>query len=358
MYSCTQRAPAKWLCSIGRMVIPQHTETFSTLEACKFRETHPSRSDLRVTLRLRRSDALPARILYWAAAPRDLHASRQGSSAECAYDKYTNMGVVCRKHGKYCIDLRCPQPYVAEDPETGMSVMWSRHMHFVAVRENDTVDTDTNKVHTLLIMPGEHNDKNPLFDYTCTPLFDPRTRALPSLFVGFYDYMRARQKGVVCINAVDHPDYRPICTSDLVVTPTQERSTIEGTVVEAVHKMVTKHSVPTLHALKLCASSSTPSKKRSALRKSAKKHASKVTTGKRRKDATTGGTHTTLSTEQIAMLKRWPLLVYCVKPECHAASTLLFVLDSLGFHNVYYMPHGINEARRQLNDLHASHVPT
>ena len=71
MYSCTQRAPAKWLCSIGRMVIPQHTETFRTLEASEFRETHPSRSDLRVTLRLRRSDTLPARILYWAAAPRD-----------------------------------------------------------------------------------------------------------------------------------------------------------------------------------------------------------------------------------------------------------------------------------------------
>ena len=340
IYSCTQKAPAKWLCSIGRMVIPSHTETYRSLQARQFRETCPSRCDLRVTLRLRTPHALPTRILYWAASPRDMHASKQGCSAECAYGNYTNMGVAIAKRGVYRIDLRCPQPYVAEDPSTRASVMWSRHMHFVAIDDRDAVDTDTNKVHTLLIMPGERTHAR--FQYNCAPLFDPLTHTYPSLYVGFDDYWRARRKGVVCINAVKSPEYRAISTTDLVLSPSAHaRHQVERVVLEAIRLNASAEADRVDHVLQLCGASSSSSKRSKTLR--------------RRR--TSGDTRKHWPASQTRMLKRWPLLVYCVKPDCHAASRLLFLLDELGFHNVYYMPGGIVEARRQFATIDATHLP-
>ena len=360
IYSCTQKAPAKWLCSIGRMVIPAHTATYRVLQAIQFRETCPSRCDLRVTMRLkpprkRGSVGIPRRILYWAAAPRDVHASKQVSSAECAYDKYSNMGVSVAKPGTdgrlvHTIDLRCPQPYVAEDPDTGASVMWSRHMHFVAVEEDDTVDVDTNKVHTLLVMPGTRVQRF-MFDYECHSLFDPRESAHPSMFVGFQDYWRARRAGVVCINAVDHADYRPICTTDIVVTPPKtagDEHEVEHTLLRKIQDSAKKHAHSMDLVLRLC---SVPSLSRRGSQKGKRPRT------RRRGKKGSGGHHEKTFTEaQERMLKRWPLLVYCVKPSCEAAKNLLFALDALGFHNIFYMPGGIEEARRQLAEVDATHL--
>ena len=352
IYSCTQKAPAKWLCSIGRMVIPVHAETYRTLQARQFRETCPSRSDLRVTMRFRNkaaSTTMPTRILYWAASPRDVHASTQASSAEYAYNKYTNMGVAVAKRDaegrlEYCIDLRCPQPYVADDPESDASVMWSRHLHFVGVTKDHTINADTTQVHTLLIMPGTR--EHPLFDYECQPLFDPRKSMRPSVFVGFHDYWRAHCAGVVCINAVDHADYPPICTTDLVVTMPQNRvdsQKVEDTLLQAIHNSAKKHAHNMDLMLRLC--STTPASKKS---KRSSRKASRRRARHREK--------TVFAEAQVRMLKRWPLLVYCVKPSCHAAAQLLFALDALGFHNVFYMPDGIEGARRQFAEIDAGHL--
>lgn len=344
--------PSRWLCSVGRAVVPEHSETFHCLRSRNFATTAPSCSDVRVQLRVHRPDALPERILYWAASPRRIEDSRISCSAECAYDRYANMGVACRNADLvYEIDLRCPQAYVADDPKTHTALMWSRHLHFVAVTTETpdpagdattesrrrTVDVHTNDVHPLLLLPGTHAHPDKL-QYTCTPLLDPRRHAGPSMFVGAVAYWTAKAHGVVCINALPHDD-PSISHTDLAVAP--DDTHLQAHVLDAVKHAMTHHrAMPQApHApcrLRGCATTKT--------RKA--RHLRNKPRPKRKPTAR--------SPYFTQLMKRWPLLVYCKHAQCMAAKRLFVALHLLGFHNIYYMLHGSDEMRDMMSEVNPS----
>ena len=298
LHTLTTSKTAQWLLNLGRPAIPEHTETFQNIKNAGFHVTSPSRCDLRVEIsfhNVKKKHDLTNKLLYWAAAPSDI-TSPTPKSAECAYGKYTNMGVAESKPGKYTftIDLRCPQPYLAALPGKTDLTLWCRHLHFISIDHQKYKHSDI--IHTIGLDPSGVETAH--VKYNCKPLFDPTTSFhLPSLYLGFEKYLMAQSKNILCLNAVDHPDYPPISKQDIALSHESSYLKIKRVVNKALQS------------------------------------------GKYHCDAKD--------------ILRTPLVVYCVKESCMAACNLLRKLQHVGFCNVFYFKHGMEEANEKLHGLRA-----
>lgn len=296
VHTITKSTTAQWLQNLGRQAIPDHTETFQNIKNTGFHVTSPSRCDLRIILTFHNVEEkhdLTNKLLYWASAPSDI-TNCTPKSAECAYGKYTNMGVSNSPSGKYkfTIDLRCPQPYLASLPGQTDLTLWCRHFHFISIKNKKY--QHSNIVHTIGIYPS--SVETPFVSYECISLFNPETSFhLPSLYLGFEKYLMAQSKNILCLNAVDHPDYPPISKKDIAISHESNNLKIKSLVDKALQ--------------------------------SGKYHCDS-------KD-----------------ILRTPLVVYCVKESCIAACNLLRKLQYIGYCNVFYFKHGMEEANKKLKGL-------
>jgi hypothetical protein len=281
----TQTFPAPWLAELGRQAIPRHSLRFQTMEASGFAPTFPQHSDTVVRYK---HPNVPQKVVYWAAGPSDVADAQMRQSAECAYGKYENMGVAVRHNNTLTFVLQSPRPYQATQRGKRRPQLWCRHLHFVEVgaKTNAVPDTSRNVLFTLGVFPcdllAEYKSV-----YSCTPLLPIDTLqrfGLHSMFVGYANYLRGKRNGALGVCAVDHPEYPPISSNDAVIDWKSPARTI---------------------AAQLEANSVVHSQGMNC-----------------------------------------PLVVYCVDDQCAAAQALIVKLCALGYCNVYYMKHGMDDAAK------------
>lgn len=277
----TQTFPAPWLEDLDRQAIPRHSLRFQTLEASDFAPTFPQRADIVVQYT---HSHLPKKVVYWAAGPCDVADANQRQSAECAYGQYENMGVAIRQRNTLTFVLQTPRSYIATQRGKNKPQLWCRHMHFVEVdsQTNTVKRANKNELFTLGIFPCSLLNEYKRV-YSCKPLLSIDTIQrfnIPSMFVGYANYLRGKQNGALGICAVDHPDYPPISSYDVVIDWKTPPTTIQ--------KQLKKVVQPSL------------------------------------------GVHC-------------PFIVYCVNDTCSAAQALIEKLCELGYCNVYYMKHGMED---------------
>lgn len=279
----TQTFPAPWLQDLGRSAIPRHSLRFQTLEAAKFAPTYPLESDL--VIEYTHTD-LPKKVVYWAAGPCDIGVARNLQSAESAYGKYENMGVAVRRKNTLTFVLQSPRAYIATQRGKTHPQLWCRHLHFVEVDQvsNRVPESNQNVLFTLGVFPCTLlSDYKGV--YACRPLLPIDTLqrfSMPSLFVGYENYVRGKQNGAVGVCAVDHSDYPAISGDDLVIDWKHNLNVVDQRI--RAHPRVKEQGV------------------------------------------------------------HCPLIVYCVHEKCAAAQALVEKLCTLGFCNVYYMKYGMKEA--------------
>ena len=327
----TEAIPAPWLQAIHRQAVPVHTYRFRNLADQGFPDSAPSQSDIRICFS-RSNPPLPKRVLYWGAGncPVTCAGAIGGGAIACAgalqgaeraYGYYKNMGIATRKGNTLEFMMQTPRPYVAQQRNANKSQLWCRHVHFVDLETvegcihdfdnlSDTQQKSTGGHHTVLrgkrpkcptnnvlytvavfprTFPLELEHVKGKSKYTCTPLFHPETphgqSYHHSMFIDFEQYMMAKAKGMIGINAIDDPKWPPIHNSDMVINWKLSPDAIQDIL----------------------------SKKR--------------------------------------VLRERPIIVYCANEECKAAQELLYTLTQLGYCNIFYFKHGMEEARNKMQPL-------
>lgn len=327
----TESIPAPWLQAIHRQAVPVHTQRFRNLADQGFPDSAPIQSDIRI--RFSRSDPpLPKRVLYWGAGncPVTCAGAIGGGAVTCAgalqgaeraYGYYKNMGIATRKGNTLEFVMQTPRPYVAQQRNAKKSQLWCRHVHFVdlqtvegCIHAFDTVSDCQDKcagghhkilqgkkpkcpannvLYTVAVFPRTYpfalERTKGKSTYTCTPLFHPETphgqSYHHSMFIDFEQYLMAKAKGMIGINAIEDPEWPPIHESDIVINWKLSPDAIQAIL----------------------------SKKR--------------------------------------ILREQPLIVYCANEGCKAAQELLYTLTQLGYCNLFYFKHGMEEARNKVQPL-------
>jgi hypothetical protein len=287
----TATFPAPWLQELKRQAIPRHSARFQSLEASGFEPTTPCNANIVITYT---EKDLPKKVVYWASGSARMSSSHLLKSAECAYGDYCNMGVAVRKGNTLRFVLQTPRPYLARQKGKTNSQLWCRHLHFVEVHENNQVDTSNkNVLYTLGVFPCSLLGKYDKI-YSCVPLFHTDTSVCAqkhSMFVNFEQYLAGKTNGCVGVNAISDPEYPPISSDDIVLD--------WHTNVDSLHKQLVSH-----------------------------------------KNVKQNGMHT-------------PFIVYCANETCAAAQELIHKMYEIGYCNVYYLKHGMHEARQKASTLRA-----
>lgn len=286
----TATFPAPWLQELKRQAIPRHSARFQSLEASGFEPTTPCNSNIIVTYT---EKDLPKKVVYWASGSACMTTSHLLKSAECAYGDYLNMGVAVRKNNTLRFVLQTPRPYLAHQKGKTDSQLWCRHLHFVEVREkNNQVDTSNkNVLYTLGVFPCSLLDKYKN-TYSCVPLFHTDASVCAqkhSMFVNFEQFLVGKRNGCVGVNAISDSEYPPISTDDIVLD--------WNTDVDKLQKKLVSN-----------------------------------------KNVKQNGMNT-------------PFIVYCANEDCVAAQALIHKLYEIGYCNVYYLKHGMREARQKASTL-------
>ena len=180
--------------------------------------------------------------------------------AERAYGFYDNMGIATRTGHTLEFVMQTPRPYVARQRGATKAQQWCRHVHFVDLKAvegclgmgdgHSIAKTDANcatgrcsskpagghhegravtgkcppannVLYTVAAFPRTKPLKLEGGSYTCTPLFHPEQPSGQayhhSVFIGFEQYLMAKAKGILGINAIQHADWPPIHDTDMVV---------------------------------------------------------------------------------------------------------------------------------------------
>lgn len=186
---------ARWLIDLRRVPVPVHSATFARLRRQTLQFTRPSAPPAHANIRLRLyrpRKRWPSRVLFWAsdAVPgnaTDVASRTRLRGAEHAYGEYRNMGVAeSSPDGRTLVlELRCPTPYLM--PRTHA---WSRHVHFVDVRnaQYGTVD-----IATVRVLPGRYDDPQTGARCSCAPLCEPRCAPLSAPLAIPFSSMYVRQ---------------------------------------------------------------------------------------------------------------------------------------------------------------------
>ena len=275
----TEAIPAPWLQAIHRQAVPVHTHRFHNLADQGFPDATPVQSDIRIRF-TRRTPALPQRVLYWGAGHCAVTCAGALQGAERAYGVYDNMGIATRKGHTLEFVMQTPRPYIARQRGVTKAQQWCRHVHFVDLKAvegcvgmgdgHDAAATTeasancatgrcsstrgrrrgsrakatsrnrkpagghhegravtgkcppaNNVLYTVAAFPRTKPLKLEGGSYTCTPLFHPEQPSGQayhhSVFIGFEQYLMAKAKGILGINAIQHADWPPIHDTDMVV---------------------------------------------------------------------------------------------------------------------------------------------
>ena len=274
----TEAIPAPWLQAIHRQAVPTHTHRFHNLADQGFPDATPVQSDIRIRF-TRRTPALPKRVLYWGAGHCAVTCAGALQGAERAYGVYDNMGIATRRGHTLEFVMQTPRPYVARQRGATKAQQWCRHVHFVDLkavegcvgmgdghaaattkaeascatgrcsstrgrrsgsrakatpRNNKPVGGHhegravtgkcppaNNVLYTVAAFPRTKPLRLEGGSYTCTPLFHPEQPSGQayhhSVFIGFEQYLMAKAKGILGINAIQHADWPPIHDTDMVV---------------------------------------------------------------------------------------------------------------------------------------------
>lgn len=282
----TTAFPAPWLQDLHRQAIPRHCARFQSLEANGFAPSTPHLADVVVKYT---SAKMPKKVVYWASGPCCVTDSHLPKGAECAYGDYCNMGVAVRKGKTLELVLQTPRPYVARPKGKQQSQLWCRHVHFVEVddKTNKVSTSNKNVLYTLGVFPCTLLKMYKGL-YECKPLMHTDSLHCAqrhSMFVSFEQYMMAKRAGAVGVNAIADSKYPPISTDDMVISWRGGHTTIGKQLERDARCRV-------------------------------------------------DGRHTAF-------------VVYCANDTCLAAQELIHKMYELGYCNVFYLKHGMREAREK-----------